>query len=357
MTDLHHFYNTRRNEFATKCEELKGTMRKISLLRIGVAILFLGVIYLGFAESLYWYGTLPLAVIFAFLVSRHGKVQDQYQLKLTLVTLNDYEIAALGNDYSSFNDGQKFSDPNHAYSYDLDLFGKGSLFQFLNRCGTAIGEARLAADLRKPQPVVDSILDRQKAVEELTNKAELRQWFWAQGHLLHDDPHENENLFSWLGEENVLLDKPIFKALLVIFPAISAFLVALTIYDTVYFPLLFVFGGVQWLVISFKSKEVSRAESILFHYRKLLEKYASLLRGIGNEDFSSSRLKDIQLDSAHASERIRKFSQLVNAFESRKNAIASMFGNSLYLYDLQCLYKLEKWRAANHTSVENWLDK
>ncbi|MEZ4946552.1 MAG: hypothetical protein R2804_13530 [Cyclobacteriaceae bacterium] len=357
MMDLHHFYTKRKNEFKETCEALKKSIQKIAWVRTGVALLFFYVTYLAFSNTNYWYALLPVIVLFIFLVSWHGKIQTRYNLYHNLEKLNQLELEVLDNNYSAFNDGKAYVNPHHAYSYDLDLFGAGSLFQFLNRCGTAIGEKKLAEDLLMAQPTTDSIIKRQEAVKELAQDVEFRQWFWAQGHLLHDSTIENEGLFSWLKESDVLLGKTLYKVLLVLFPSISVALIGLIIYDTSYFPLLFLFGGVQWIFVSFKSKEVDKAERALSHHKVLFDKYAQLMQKIAEAKFTATQLLEIQDEARDASVRIKQFSQLVNAFEARKNGIAAMFGNSLYLYDLQCLYRLEKWRSLNKLMVRGWLDK
>lgn len=357
MNDLHHFYTTRKNEFAKKCETLKHSIQKVAWARMGVALLFLYVGYLAFSNSSLWVAILPIIILFIYLVSWHGKLQAQYELQRNLEKLNQLELSVLDNSYSEFNDGQIFINPHHAYSYDLDLFGPGSLFQFLNRCGTSIGEKKLADDLLKAQPTADSIAKRQEAVNVLAQDIEFRQWFWAQGHLLHDSRVGNEGLFRWLEEGDVVFGKVLYKILLVLFPAISLVLIGLTIYNTSYFPLLFLFAGVQWIFISFKSKEVAKAEAALSQHKILFDKYAQLLNRVSEAKFLGSHLLEIQNEAKDASIRIKKFSQLVNAFEARKNGIANMFGNSLYLYDLQCLYRLEKWRSLNKEMVKGWFDK
>lgn len=357
MTDLHHFYTSRRNEFNKNCKALKSAIRRIATARIGVALLALVLIYQALSNPFYWYALLPIIVLFVYLVSLHARKQSHHDLQLNLANLNALEIGVLNNDYSSFNDGQRFNNPHHAYSYDLDLFGPGSLFQYLNRCGTTIGENKLASDLLLPQNSGHGIKERQEAVKDLSEKIDLRQWFWAKGHLLHDDARENDSLFNWLLEKDVVAGKKIYQVLLILFPAISLLLIGLIIYNTAYFPLLFIFGAIQWVVVSLQSKEISKAEIALSHHKKLLDKYAQLLDKISETTFSASRLNMIQSEAKDAAFRIKKFSGLVNAFEARKNAIASMFGNTLYLYDLQCLYRLEKWRSVNNTLVRGWFEK
>lgn len=358
MVDLYHFYNSRRNEFAEKCKKLKRSIQHVAWLRIGAAILFFYVGYLAISNSTLWIALVPIVALFIFLVAKHVRLQAEYDLNHGLEKLNQLELNALENDYSAFNDGSAFINPHHAYSYDLDLFGSGSLFQFLNRCGTAIGENKLAQDLSLAQPSVDAIEKRQEAIKVLSQDVEFRQWFWAQGHLLHDSTKDNDSLFSWLNESDVLLGKSLYRVLLILLPMISLILIGFTIKDFwTYFPVLFLFGGLQMAVVAFKSKQVTKAELALSHHKVLFDKYSQLMNRIAETKISGKHLHEIQQEAKEASIRIKKFSQLVNAFEARKNAIANMFGNSLYVYDLQCLYRLEKWRSENKLMVRGWLDK
>ncbi len=358
MEDLHHFYSTRKNEFALQCEKYKSIIRRVAIVRLTVALFVFAVAYFGFSNPVYWYGLLPLVAGFVYLVAWHSKTRQQLELSESLATLNDLEIKVLTNDYASFYDGREFVNPHHPFSYDLDLFGPGSIFQYLNRCGTAIGEGWLANNLSSVRLPLPEIPDRQEAVKELASMVDFRQWFWAQGHLLKDNTTENEGLFNWLNEKDHVLGNVGTTISLIVFPAISILMIGLTIYNfATYFPLLLLSGMVQWIIISFKSKEITKAESALSHHKKLFDKYSQLLSKLADAQFGSPKLKFIQDEAREAARHIKKFSQLVNAFEARKNGIAAMFGNSLYLYDLQCLYRLEKWRALNKDKVRGWFDK
>ena len=70
--------------------------------------------------------------------------------------------------------GEMFRDPNHPYADDLDLFGRGSVFQLVNRARTVAGETTLANWLKAPSPPVD-VLARQAAVSELRGRLDLRE--------------------------------------------------------------------------------------------------------------------------------------------------------------------------------------
>ena len=65
--------------------------------------------------------------------------------------------------------GDRFRDPDHVYSADLDLFGPASLFELLSTARLPMGENRLAAWLLAPAPKSE-ILERQTLVSELRPK-------------------------------------------------------------------------------------------------------------------------------------------------------------------------------------------
>jgi MutS-like protein len=70
--------------------------------------------------------------------------------------------------------GEQYQGDDEAFADDLDLFGNGSLFQFLCTTRTSIGDDTLAAWLTQPADV-DEILERQSAVRELSNNLDLRE--------------------------------------------------------------------------------------------------------------------------------------------------------------------------------------
>ncbi len=70
--------------------------------------------------------------------------------------------------------GERFIDPHHPYSADLDLFGKASLFHLLSTARTSGGEDRLASWLKVPASV-EELRERHAAVAELRPMIDLRE--------------------------------------------------------------------------------------------------------------------------------------------------------------------------------------
>src|SRR5690606_41457282 len=86
-------------------------------------------------------------------------------------------IRALARDVSGCLEGNEFKDNFHYYCQDIDLFGKGSVYQYINRTATKEGAEKLAEKLKSNH--IDNNLQKQEAVKELSEKATWRQDFTA----------------------------------------------------------------------------------------------------------------------------------------------------------------------------------
>ena len=83
------------------------------------------------------------------------RITELEQLRLAY----QQEEAALGGDFSAFDDGERYVDPQHPFTYDLDIFGKESLYQRINRTVTTLGAGCLAESLSR--------VDRHKTIQEI----------------------------------------------------------------------------------------------------------------------------------------------------------------------------------------------
>jgi hypothetical protein len=102
-------------------------------------------------------------------------------------------------------EGSQFDDPSHPYARDLDLFGKGSLFELLSCARTHAGEQMLASWLKSPASL-DEILSRQGAVDELRSNLDLREDLAGMGVDVRTGVHPDP-LIKW-GSLMVFSDDP-----------------------------------------------------------------------------------------------------------------------------------------------------
>jgi hypothetical protein len=99
-----------------------------------VLVLVIGlIIYFGLSNTDFYYAILLPLIGFIVLVRKQTAARDLKERLSYLSLLNQREARALGFESIEFDEGHAFADVHHAYSHDLDLFGSGSVFQYLNR--------------------------------------------------------------------------------------------------------------------------------------------------------------------------------------------------------------------------------
>ena len=74
----------------------------------------------------------------------------------------------------SGDSGERFLPDFHSYALDLDLFGRGSLFELLSTATTSWGAKTLADWLLSPASPAE-VRERQAAVAELRPRLDLRE--------------------------------------------------------------------------------------------------------------------------------------------------------------------------------------
>ena len=67
-----------------------------------------------------------------------------------MLRINSEALKSINEDYSGFDDGAAYIDSSHSFSHDLDIFGKDSFFQSINRTCTEHGRDLLAGWLKDP---------------------------------------------------------------------------------------------------------------------------------------------------------------------------------------------------------------
>ncbi len=106
-------------------------------------------------------------VIFIYLVKQHSKVLTGKKLYQSLVKINEDELSGLDENFENFDKGEEFDNPDHPYAADVDIFGEGSLFQYLNRSASIIGKRKLANLLCHPFLDGNKIKENQQAIQEI----------------------------------------------------------------------------------------------------------------------------------------------------------------------------------------------
>jgi hypothetical protein len=314
----------------------------------------IAMIYFSFQLSILWWLVLIMSVAYAYLLKRHEHLKHQVIRYENLVLINDWEIKAQNDDHSTFGDGSEYIDSHHPFSFDMDMFGVGSLFQRINRTSTETGKERLAGVLINPLKSRDAILMRQAAVNELRTKLDFRQQFHAIGLSSTEKKEDQKKILEWLQLRAFVWGKASYKWMLIIFPVASLITLLLWIVIGLSGP----FVGVtlfQWAIIGRHAKQVTLFQNYIGNKRYLLEKFAEHFHLLEGEVFDGQLTKELREEAHEARQQILSLASRSRAIDLRLNLIASLLLNSTFLYDLVCVYRLEQWRETNRPRLEKWL--
>ena len=357
--DLKQKYNQRAQQFEQTAQELKAKYVRFSIVRLLLFVAAIGIIIYLFTISSIVGFLFVLAFLFAFakFVRWHHQIQKDQHHHQHLSSINHFEIAALDNDYSNFQDGSEFQDVHHPYSIDLDIFGPYSFFQYCNRTATAVGKACLANYLSNPAPK-EEIIRRQTAVEELKEKLDWRQNFQAYGMAANDEIEHVRLLKGWLNDKPFVSNNQLYKVAILLMP----FWVILGAYASIFW-IPWQIGILSLLVPGYFIKQtlddVNETHLRTTHAEKMLALYGRLIGHIEKEEFQSQKLKELKAvftkDGTTASTSIQKLSYIISQLNLRYNAFAIII-NLFMLWDLRWIKRLELWKAGLKDKLPAWFD-
>ncbi len=349
-------YAQRKQDFSEQLAGITKLINLVSNVRLATAGAFLLLLYFAFSQNILFY-ILPLVLLlFIILVKKHSNLYDRKVHLENLVKINSDELQSLRGDFSCFDGGVKFINPHHPYTHDLDIFGIGSLFQYLNRSSTMQGAASLASSLSQPLPSGEIITTRQLGVIELAGKTDFRQHFRATGMTLEEFANDKQQLLEWTTQKSFLYGKPFYSFLLWFFPPLTLLLVIASVFFDGVSRFAILCAIMQWIILAFQMQRVNGFHQYISGKKNILNKYARLLNLFGRETFQSPLMKDLSSQALQADEKVKSLASLVRALDARLNFMTNLVVNSLLLYDLQCVYRLEKWKDENVTNLEKWMN-
>lgn len=355
--------------YRNTAEEARQKLNKIQqkIYRIGTLRLLLfvagvtGIIYF-WSES--WSTLAGIALVtllpFLLLVKCHNRLFHRKDYLEKKIEINEQELAALNYDTSAFDDGEAYIDPTHLYTYDLDVFGPHSLFQYINRTCTQPGKHRLASWLGKHLEEKEEIIRRQEAVGELAAELGFRQRFRILG-LLHKGKAADETeLCQWAESPSIFRTRKPLRLLpplvtgtniICLGLAIAGILPA-SIYGIIW--TCFVIAG-----FGFTGK-ITKMQAIYGKKLQILSTYAGLLRLMEKQPAQAALLKEIKLqigrEKRKASHSISQLNKLMNELDQRNNVFMYVILNGLFFWELRQIMRIEAWKEQYAAELPGWLD-
>jgi DNA mismatch repair ATPase MutS len=354
-------YTSLLTQYSARAASLAKQLRGLSFLRL---LFFCGFIFFGYkaivsGNHYFTIASIGTLIIFLVFLRIYDKLQDKTAFYKALVRINKDEINFLQfPEQSPGAQGKEYIDPHHPYSYDLDIFGEGGLFPYLNRTSTIFGRQALAQLLLNPGK--KEIAERQEAIHELSSLLQLRQHVQAYGTMQETKDEEIRKMKAWIDSPSLFRNNSLYYILL-LFPLASTSCLAyyfisekdgaLNLFYTLF---------IVNLVVAFSfAKKISAHLSVSTSVTKVLQQFSQQLKLLESQPFQSSLLKKIQdmLKAGHtpASVSIAKLSSLFNYLETIINLVVSMLLNGLFLFHVHILFALEKWKQQHATTIMTWL--
>ena len=354
-------YQQRIGEFSARIDQLGKPLRWIPWLRL------LLIIITGF--SIFYAVKFPgaLFVVVSVLAFSGFLFAGWYDARLKrkmihlnkLIRINTRETEVLNGNYSTLDSGNEFVNEDHPYTHDLDIFGMGSLFQYINRTSTIFGKERLADYFNSAFQYRDEIPERQKAVEELAGNIEFRQRL----QLIFQDQETSRRdlaaLSGWLnGNEGIQWAGPL-KFLSFFLPVLTLCTMILSGAGILPYQLPVFMVIMQLLVVFGYGRKTLSVHQQVTSQVDILGKYALALSLIEENNFNAAFNKKLhgrlRSESQGMPARlIKRLSKLLNMMDSNLNILVSVIMNGLFMFNIHVLIAVEQWRLTYRSMVPDW---
>lgn len=349
-------YNQKVDAATVKISEYKSLSNKFSMIRLAIFILAIPALYFIIKTNLaiFFAFLIGTIVLFLWAVVRQQKYDKLHQYHEALKSINENEISAISEHQNLYFDGEEYEIPNHHYTNDLDVFGKHSIFGLINRGRTYFGNQMLK-DAFLTKPTKSLLLEKQEAIQELSEKIEWRQEVAAK--LFSLEGLEEYNVAAAI-DQQMEMDLSFAKNGVLnfyrkILPLIWIGVVALYFINPKVANILVtpLFIGNLLLVGNF-TKRINEIQGRLSNTSNSLRQYIDVLQSIFKQSWSSKLLKEkaAAFDSSTSDMPIKSLSELskiIDQLDYRLNFLVAIVLNGFILWDLKVVNKLAQWKSDN----------
>lgn len=353
------FYTEKERQLAGEIAQLKQKSRLFVAGQIVFFLLFLAFLVL---YTLVSWGVLPLVLsavslaLYALVRLMDVKNDEQVHRFSNLRKVYLHELSYLKGDFSCFDDGERYVDAHHPFTFDLDVFGKDSLFQRINRTVTTGGSDWLAAQLSS----VANRSARADAVDELAVMEPWRATFMALG----ADGRIDSALIRQALQEIKSLQIPTFAAkrwtfvlawLLIVglFAAVVASVAGLVNAQLpLWWGILHFFG--VFFVCSGACKVISKVVDKL---HAQLQVYVKLIRKVSETTtFTTPQNASIVNVLQGARQSFDQLNDILNGLDRRGNILGLFLMDALFLSDYFLVRRFLRWQRQYLGQVPVWID-
>lgn len=378
MDNRKDFYTRHRDSLAVRTAMLKHRNRGFILGEIISFIAFIAFLAAYTAvDSGMWTLAAAAAMLMLYVVIRRMDVMNSRRIEWleALHGVHERELRYLAGDYKCFDDGARYADPSHPFTFDMDVFGRDSLYNRVCRTLTTGGSdclARsLAGDPFDGKPISRQLIDeRREAIDELAAMPDWRVRFLASGAAGRIDTDAIVASLQSVRAMNISrapLSIPVLTLAMISLTGFYASIL-LSVFASLPSNIPSLWGVLQFLIVlmlcsgSLKkiSKEVDNLHDRMKHYVNII-RHADSLRG--NEastekenhesEVSSAELKRLVSQLNGALDSFHETEQILKALNRRGN-LALVFFDMFLLNDYFLLRRFLKWQERYLDRVGQW---
>ncbi|HTS76205.1 MAG TPA: hypothetical protein VMG40_08380 [Bryobacteraceae bacterium] len=351
-------YQSRLSTFERDRTRVERRFRLVGNFRVLMLLLGIGIAGVAFGPGWIsaWWLLAPIAVSIPLAIL-HDRVEQQRSRAARAVSWYERALARIAGKWiGAGNQGERFRDPRHVYADDLDLFGRGSLFELLSTARTAAGESTLARWLLAPGERAE-VIARQQSVAELRERPALREDLALVGEDIRAAV-DSDALAHWGSRPPVRFfrgARAIAFALSVLCVATLALWLAELLPLTPFFVVL-LFEILYTMAVRDGVREIVAAMAAPGRDLRLMR---ALVERLEREPFSSPALdklrRSFETHRVPASRAIRKLSGMMERIDSARLHMFFRITAAPLLWIPQFAMAVEAWRLDYGAHIGEWV--
>lgn len=364
---LNGLYKKRITELVQTISSLRAKSRifvMAEVLSFAVSIGF--VVLFTVLDDASWTLGVALCVLFLYFYIRNldtkndRKIADASALKLVY----EKEVAYQTGDYTKFDAGERYLQPTHPFTFDLDVFGQGSLFQRINRTISSGGSDYLAESLSgkweslPTAELLKHIEQRVEAIGELAGNEPFLSQFKAQG---AEKPIDTAAVKEAFGSIHALqipsyFANPTFRIL--IYANLVGFYLSIFLSIGNFVP---AFLPLWWGIFNFflatfcTHKYIKLVNEAISKLKDQVRGYVNMASLIEKQSFTAAHLCDLKANLSGAMASFGQLERILQKIDNRSNEIGIVLFNCFGLLDITIVRHFLRWQRTYEPITDQWI--
>ena len=365
LTDL---YQHKAEETNTQLVSLRSRSRFFILTEIGSFLVAIGfvVLYTLLADAA-WTLLCAVAALCFYLYIRRRDVLNDRKIKHGEALLRVYqnEIDYQYGNFSGFEAGEQYVCPQHSYTFDMDVFGVGSLFQRMNRTISTGGSDQLAACLStewghaKREELVGQIRMRMAAIDELGQDETFLSTFKSLGVKERINTAEVLKALTAIHQQTfpTIFHNPLLRYFC--YADLLGFYVSIVLSIMGLAPsLLPLWWGMFNFMFAFLCghKYMRVISELIAKVHAQVDGYLQVLKLINTTEFKSAELQALKAQLSGAEASFEQLELILQKIDNRSNEVGVFIFNSFALIDLTIVRLFLRWQHTYEQRTKEWID-